>query len=312
MLPELSENLGIHGLRRTNKVLIVDDDATTAAFLEAILEDMADTKIACSGEEALVKLHEEEFDVVLLDIEMPGMGGLSTCKAIKSSSDTSHVTVIVVTSHTGEDIELDALDLGATDFIVKPFAAKIVRARVRTHLLMQYQSRQLRLLSMLDGLTGVANRRCFDQRLEDECRRAKRSHTPLSLLIVDVDHFKKYNDEYGHLKGDECLKLIAGALESSIHRASDLVARIGGEEFAIILPETAADQLPVLAARVRTAISDLGLFHNKGIDHSVTISIGGASVDMSEQKIDGQELFHRADLMLYEAKAHGRNQVQID
>lgn len=296
---------------RQHKVLVADDDPMMGAFLGTILEEMAETKLVQSGEEALQALKEEEFDVVLLDVEMPGMGGLAACKAIKSSPETEHVSVIIVTSHTGEEMELDALDIGATDFITKPFVAKIVQARVRTHLLMQSQSRQLRLLSLRDGLTGIANRRCFDQTLEAECRRANRSHDPLSLMLVDIDYFKKYNDAYGHLKGDDCLRLVADTLAKSARRAGDLVARTGGEEFAFILPDTNADQLRNLAERVKTAIEHLEISHVHGVDSIVTISIGGTTTNAATSVVSPQNLYTTADAFLYQAKADGRNQFHL-
>ncbi|MDG4717872.1 MULTISPECIES: GGDEF domain-containing protein [Thalassospira] len=302
----------VSGSNQQNKVLVADDDPMMGEFLGAILEQIADVTVVSSGEAALKALETDAYDVVLLDVEMPGMGGLEACKAIKSSPDTSHISVIIVTARIGDKMEVDALDLGATDFIVKPFVAKIVLARVRNHLIMQAQARQLRLLSMSDGLTGIANRRCFDQTLENECSRAARTNTPLSLLLIDVDRFKQYNDHYGHSQGDECLKKIAKALTLSARRAGDLVARVGGEEFAFIFPNTDKDSLIAIAQSVSMHVSELALSHIDGIDGKVTISIGGTTLDGTNQPISGSAIYMKADELLYKAKEAGRNCAVIE
>lgn len=302
----------VSGSRQQNKVLVADDDPMMGAFLGGILEQIADVTVVTSGEAALEALATDAYDVVLLDVEMPGMGGLEACKAIKSSSDTAHISVIIVTARTDEKMEVDALDLGATDFIMKPFVAKIVLARVRNHLIMQAQARQLRLLSMSDGLTGIANRRCFDQTLESECNRATRTNAPLSLLLIDVDRFKQYNDHYGHSQGDECLKKIAKALTLSARRAGDLVARVGGEEFAFIFPNTNKDRLIAIAQSVSEHVSELALSHVDGIDGKVTVSIGGTTFNGEAQPISGSTIYVKADELLYKAKESGRNRAVVE
>ncbi len=296
----------------SSRVLVVDDDPMMGAFLAAILEEIASIQVVASGEAALDLLKTENFDVVLLDVDMPGLGGLATCQAIKTSSATSHVSVIVVTAHTGNEIEIEALDLGATDFIVKPFVAKVVLARVRNHLIMQAQARELRILSITDGLTGIANRRCFDQTLKNEWNRAGRKNNSLSLLLIDVDKFKKYNDHYGHSLGDDCLKKIAGALKQSVKRAGDLVARVGGEEFAIILPYTKKEDVVSVAKKISAAVAELAIPHEHGVDGKVSVSIGGATSEPAGRDISPETLYRKADQLLYKAKETGRSRYVVE
>lgn len=298
-------------LDRPHKVLVADDDLIMGEFLSSILSAIADVQVVTSGEAAVEAVLNNEFDVVLLDIEMPGMGGLAACKIIKDMPQTSGISVIIVTSRQGEIIEVEALDLGASDFITKPFVAKVVLARVRNHLISQWQARQLRMLSMIDGLTGIANRRQFDDVIQAEFYRAKRLGTPLSLMIIDVDFFKQYNDAYGHVEGDQCLKLLASTFTKLAKRAGDLVARIGGEEFAMIFPRTDLPQLSLLAKTVSKSVESLRLQHVHGVGGVVTVSIGAIMIDTRSSACSKNEFIERADQFLYQAKAAGRNGFSI-
>jgi len=219
-------------------LLVVDDQPINIQALYRIFAPDHRVLMATSGAKALALCREDPPDLVLLDVEMPELDGYEVCARLKADEATRNIPVIFVTSHTDADEETKGLELGATDFIAKPVNPAVVRARVKTHLTLKAQSDLLRQMVFLDGLTGVANRRCFDERLDVEWRRAARSASPLALLMLDVDHFKRFNDCYGHQMGDECLRQVAAAIKGSLVRPGDVVARYGGEEFACILPAT--------------------------------------------------------------------------
>ena len=205
--------------------------------------------------------------------------------------------------------EARGLEVGGLEYITKPINPAIVKARVRIHLELKRQRDLLQTISMIDGLTGIANRRRFDEALEREWRRCHRSGAQLSLILIDVDFFKNYNDHYGHLAGDECLKRVAGAMAGQIRRGADLVARFGGEEFACLLPETAEEAAHLMAVKLLECVSDLGIPHacSAAADH-VTISLGVASLTPEGDEPPSQ-LIDLADRSLYHAKQHGRNRI---
>jgi diguanylate cyclase (GGDEF)-like protein len=296
-------------LLRRARVLVVDDQAANVQTLHQVFADDYQVFAATSGEQALLQCAKQAPDLVVLDIEMPGMDGLEVCRRLKTDLATRDIPVIFVTSHGDEATETVGLDLGAVDFLSKPINPRIVRARVKTHLALKAKSDLLRHWVYIDGLTGVYNRRCFDERLASEWGRAARNKTALSVLLVDVDAFKRFNDRYGHQSGDECLRRVAQAVGGSIRRPGDLVARYGGEEFACLLPETDLPGALVVAGQVRSRVQELGIEHaESGVAPVVTVSIGVCSRPAS---VPGsiQALVASADRHLYQAKANGRNQV---
>jgi len=321
-------NLAAANGSRPPRVLIVDDDPAVVKVLGRILDGAATIVFATSGEAALRLIAQTPPDLVLLDAEMPGMDGYAICEAIKADPANVDLPVIFVTGHSAVEQEARALALGAVDFIHKPVHPPIVMARVRTHLELKRRGDALRRLSNEDGLTGVANRRRFDEALALEWRRTMRCGGTLSLLMLDVDFFKRYNDLYGHPGGDACLQAVAACMQASVQRAGDLVARYGGEEFAILLPHTPGSDAQGLAERLCAQVAALNLPHagSAAADH-VTVSIGVASqslpcggsvsatpdcapCDQADTCVAGaRTLLTAADQALYRAKEQGRARV---
>lgn len=292
------------------KILVVDDIPSNVHVLSRILKDDYDIYFATDGEKALDLVQARMPDLVLLDIMMPGMDGFEVCRRIKADPAIHDIPVIFISAKSEVEDETRGLEVGAIDFITKPISPPIVKARVRNHLLLKRQTDLLRSLSFLDGLTGIANRRRFDDAMVREWRRCARSNLPLSLIILDVDHFKAYNDHYGHQAGDECLRMLAELLSDRAKRPSDLVARYGGEEFVCLLPETDGPGAVRVAEGFRTGVAECRIPHaQSSVIPYVTISLGVATVIPSA---DGspEQLAEMADQLLYRAKRAGRNRVQ--
>lgn len=303
-------------------LLLVDDDPMAIHTLAKALHGLGRQRFATSGLAALQLAREAPPDLILLDAEMPGMGGFEVCKALGADPALSHIPVIFITSHNEEASEEAGLSLGAVDFIAKPIRPAIVAARVRTQLQLKMASDRLRALVMTDGLTGVANRRALDEALAREWHRACRTGHPLSLLMLDIDFFKRYNDLYGHLQGDETLKAIAHTVRTIVARPTDLVARYGGEEFLLLLPETDGAGARAVAQQLLDKMETLAIPHADAPLRHVTVSIGVASVDVAShgwplqeaarrgpsppQPLTATELLQMADKALYAAKQAGR------
>jgi diguanylate cyclase (GGDEF)-like protein len=237
------------------------------------------------------------------------MDGYELCKLLKADPVTREIPVVFVTAMDEEREEAKGLELGAIDYITKPLSPPILRARVRNHIDLKRQRDQLRRLSAVDGLTGLANRRAFAEALEKEWRGAVRRNMSISLLMTDIDDFKQFNDAYGHLAGDEALRRVATALEGAALRPADMVARYGGEEFVILLPDTGANEAALVADRLLLAVRRLAIphEHSRGWQY-VSLSVGLASARPSRE-MSANELLDLADRMLYQAKSGGRNRV---
>jgi diguanylate cyclase (GGDEF)-like protein len=294
--------------QKRSTILVVDD---LPVNIEVLVENLAgdyDVLCATSGKEALELAQSERPDLILLDVRMPGMDGYQVCARLKSDPATSATPIIFITAMSQEEDEQTGLDIGAIDYITKPFKPHIVRARVRNHLELKRYHDLLEGLSMRDGLTGVANRRHFDQCMEKEWRRALRSGMPISVIMIDIDLFKHYNDACGHLAGDDCLRKVAGALAAGAARPADLLARYGGEEFACILPETDLHGACVVAENLRQRVIDLAIPHpSSTVAGCVTVSLG-VSTRIPTAETGPQKLLKTADSYLYQAKKAGRNQ----
>ena len=293
-------------------ILIVDDNVHLIALMGRMLAPLAQISFATHGAAALQQMLAHRPDLVLLDEEMPGMSGHEVCDAMRGHSDLAAIPVMFVTGHHDADAEVRALTAGAVDFISKPVHEAVLLARVRTQLRLKELSDQLRRSAMSDGLTGLANRGELDRRLTLEMARAARQASTLSVLMLDVDHFKLFNDRYGHPAGDQCLRAVAGVLQAHARRATDLAARFGGEEFALVLPEASISDAQDAAERVRADVLALAIAHaGSSTAPHVTVSIGVASCrplpDAGEQAV--AELISQADRALYGAKALGRNRV---
>jgi diguanylate cyclase (GGDEF)-like protein len=248
---------------------------------------------------------------------MPGMSGFDVCRAIKADPSNADLPILFVSGHTDIETEAKGLEAGAVDYIMKPPSPPIVRARMKTQLILRERTRQLLRLASIDGLTGLANRRAFDQALDQEWRRARRNRTNLSLMLIDIDFFKRYNDQYGHQAGDDCLKTVAATLAGAAERPGEVVARYGGEEFAVVLPVCDAKTAKAVAEKMRARTAGLALPHAGSLitDH-VTISIGIATLldgrDDEQAFPDEAALISAADRALYAAKEAGRNRVQVN
>jgi diguanylate cyclase (GGDEF)-like protein len=292
-------------------ILIADDTSANIELLHAELGSDYEILFANTGREAVRIAIAETPDLILLDVMMPGMDGFEACTLLKADCRTAEIPVIFVTSLNREMEETRGLEVGAIDFISKPFSPAVIRARVRNHVELKQQRDILRRLSFMDGLTGLANRRRFDEVLDQEWRRSRRSLSPLSLILMDIDHFKAFNDAAGHPAGDDCLRRIAQALEASAHRSGDLVARYGGEEFVCVLPDTDRAGALAVAKRIQESISALALPHPRSVlSPIVTLSLGVATKAAGPGE-DADGLTQAADRALYQAKETGRNRAVV-
>lgn len=321
-------------------ILIVDDSPDACLSLKWLLEleGYADIHIATSAAEAIQILrehkHEEcssQVELILMDIDMPNVDGIEACRMLKEMPETRHIPVLMMTGHSKEEYLEVAFAVGALDYICKPISPTELRVRVRSALMLkrdrdklkareeellrvtqqlQESNENLQQLTILDELTGVANRRHFKAVLAQEWRRAMREVKPLSLALIDIDYFKAYNDSYGHLQGDQCLKNVVNALGKIIKRPGDLLARFGGEEFVVLLPISSEEGAVHLAECLRSAVEGLRIEHGSSpVSKWVTISLGVATIT-PKTGTDGASLVEAADLVLYVAKERGRNQVQ--
>jgi diguanylate cyclase (GGDEF)-like protein len=288
------------------RLLVVDDQPINIQVMYQIFAADYQLFMATSGAQALAFCHTNPPDLILLDIVMPDMDGFEVCAALTADPVLRDIPVIFVTAHTEAAQETRGLELGAVDFITKPVNPAVVRARVKTQLTLKFQSDLLRKLVFLDGLTGVFNRRYFDQQLTVETARAMRAQSPLTLIMLDVDYFKRFNDRYGHQAGDDCLRQIAQTLKESLHRPADLVARYGGEEFACILPDTGFPEALAMAHELEQIVRQKQIAHaDSDVANVVTISLGVAGFS-GMVPADAPGLIALADAQLYCAKHAGR------
>jgi diguanylate cyclase (GGDEF)-like protein len=291
------------------KLLIVDDQPANIRVMAEALRDDYELFFATSGERALEIVAESGIELVLLDVVMPGLNGFEICRRLKAGDATSRIPVIFVTAREEVGDEARGFDVGAVDYITKPIQPPIVRARVKTHIDLKQARDLLESLASVDAVTTIANRRRFDVCLETEWKRCARSQSPLTVAIADVDHFKSFNDTYGHTRGDECLRAVALAIHSVPRRPGDLVARYGGEEFGIVLPETDVAAARIIMQTMLQAVRDLEIAHagSSSADH-VTLSAGAATIIPSPDA-KHWTIVESADAALYEAKQSGRNRV---
>lgn len=308
------------------QILIVDDDSDSIRALSRILAGIGKLRFATTGEDALASIRALQPDLVLLDAQMPGINGFQVCEAMKAYPVLAAVPVILVTSHGGAAFKEEVLRAGAVDFICKPGHPALVRARVMAQLGFKRRSDALRVVSATDLLTGAANRRRFDELLDGEFRSAQRHGRPLALLLIDLDEFKRYNDLYGHPAGDTCLRRVADAVAAARQRGGDVLARYGGEAFALVLPDTGRTGAEHVAPRVLDRVAALAIPHEaSSVALQVTVSIGIGIYDHhsaawiddrrasdvaapapSDAGIACGRLLRAADRALYAAKAGGR------
>jgi diguanylate cyclase (GGDEF)-like protein len=291
-------------------ILIVDDAPANIKVLGEALKTEYQILVATNAEKALqIATSATPPDLILMDIIMPGMDGYEACKRLKQEEQTRNIPVVFITAKDQEEDETYGLELGAVDYITKPFSLPIVKARVKTHLELKRHRDILEKLSTCDGLTGIPNRRRFEEMFGMEWKRSIRQGRSLSLIMIDIDYFKLFNDHYGHLLGDDCLKLVAETLLDTIRRSGDFVARYGGEEFVCVLPETDKEGAKTVAELFRKAVDTLKIIHEKSqVSDHVTISLGVATLIPKADKAM-KFLIEAADKSLYQAKAEGRNRI---
>lgn len=318
-------------------ILIVDDRTENLLVLESLLENIDCNIIkATSGNEALSLMLYYEFALVLLDVQMPDMDGFETAEYIRMNSKTRYVPIIFVTAISKEQkCIFKGYEIGAVDYLFKPIEPIMLQSKVKVFLELYNQKKmieeQARLLEMkvkelselqeanfkleslstLDGLTGIPNRRSFDDYIEMSIKSCTRLNKPISLIMADIDFFKGYNDNYGHLKGDDCLINVAKSISLSVKRPLDFVTRYGGEEFAVILPETDEEGAKIIAENIRKNVEELEIAHKSSdVSAYVTLSLGITTKSSSIQ-YSKNELIEHADKALYNSKSNGRNQVSV-
>lgn len=292
------------------RILIVDDERINIHLLNALLKIDYKIMVATNGEQALKAAVVGKPDLILLDIVMPGMDGYEICRQLKSMAETQPIPIIFITAMGDVDNETKGFALGAVDYISKPFNSSVVKARVGVHMKLKRKSDLLENLVSIDALTEIPNRRAFDQTREQEWARSLRTGLAISFVMIDIDMFKQFNDNYGHGAGDDCLVRVAGAIEGCIQRPGDFVARYGGEEFAAVLADTDVDGAMRIAERFHAAVIALQIPHaySAAAPH-VTISIGIATA-IPAVSLTPQMLSDAADRMLYAAKNAGRSAIK--
>ena len=291
------------------KLLIVDDSATNRQMLGDLLQGEYLILHAKNGEEGLDLAREHQPDVILLDVVMPDLDGYEVLKRLKDDARTSSICVVFLTGLDTPEAEERGLVEGASDYVTKPFHQTVVKARVALHMQVVRQRRMLETLANIDGLTELPNRRQFDAVLSAEWARATRTGQPLSVALLDVDFFKRYNDTYGHAMGDHALQLVARTLRKRVLRPADLAARYGGEEFVVVMPDTPIEGALELAEKLRIGVEGLGVPHKRSSAAiCLTITVGVACTT-TDGVLTAEALLQKADERLYRAKKSGRNRV---
>lgn len=283
------------------KILVVDDQPVNIQIIHQILSAEYQIFMATSGAQAIQLCLSNPPDLILLDVMMPELDGLETCRLLKKQDGLASVPVVFVTGLQSQDEENECWDAGCSDFLIKPVNPVTLKNRVRAQLRLKLQNDLLQRLAFSDALTGLYNRRYANEFFENQNAVCQRASMPLVVLMIDIDFFKTYNDSYGHLKGDECLIVVAQQLKTKLKRSSDLVARYGGEEFICILPGISLAEADILAQSLVDSVAALQLEHRKSPLGKVTISLGYASSEHST------ELLRDADVALYQSKNNGRN-----
>jgi len=306
------------------KILLVDDSITERQILTAYLTKLGHTPIiAENGLEAVKLFNTENPDLVLMDVIMPEMDGYQAARKIREENKT-WIPIIFLSGRVDPEDIAEGIAAGGDDYLTKPVNLKILQAKMvamqriakmRKKLVsvteeLESANIELKKLVNIDGLTGIANRRYLDKYLTVEISRAIRNHHPIAIIMCDVDHFKKFNDENGHLVGDDCLKSIATTLDSVCQRKSDLVARYGGEEFAVVLPNTSVDDAKLVAEAMRKKVEAIEINDDSKSKKKITISLGVYS-DNPHHTDSIETLLSKADSALYSAKRDGRNKVSL-
>lgn len=301
-MPEVGRN---HKLVNRARILIVDDEPINIHILSNALTETYDIFAVTSGSAAIDFCLETPPDLILMDMDMPIIDGVAACNMLKKHTETLDIPVVFVTGHGDANAEDRCWNAGGVDFLTKPVNVNTLKHRIKSHVALKFLTDELRRMAYQDGLTQVNNRRYFDEYLARQQKLNQRSGNSLALLMFDIDFFKSFNDLYGHLAGDDSLKLVAKALKDAVVRPGDFVARFGGEEFAIVLPETDLTGAISVAKKVQQEIHALQIEHKGSPFEMITGSIGIAVCDPASA--EQNELIEIADKRLYQAKTSGRN-----
>jgi len=295
-----------------NSILIIDDSELVIMQLTKFLSEHYILHTAKDGYEGIKKAKSELPDLILLDIVMPEIDGLIIANMLKATPETKAIPIIFMTSINDKDMEKKGLMAGAVDYINKPVDPDIVQLRIKTHILIVNQMRTIEMLSTTDELTQIPNRRLFETRLETEWKRAKRSSAYVSVMVIDIDFFKNYNDTYGHIQGDVAIKTVASVISTMLLRTCDFAARWGGEEFVVLLPETNAEGALCVAERIRTNIQNIEVPLLKDLTETTKITVSiGINTTIPLETINMTDYIAEADTALYQAKQNGRNCVVV-
>lgn len=295
--------------KESPRILIVDDTPRNIQLLGNLLKEDYQINVANTGKKAIEMIKKIPPDLILLDVMMPEMDGFETCRILKMDQTYKDIPIIFLTARSQTEDIVKGFESGGVDYVTKPFNSLELKIRVKTHIDLRKKTIKLLELSELDGLTMIPNRRRFQGFLGNEWRRCLRKNSPISLLMIDIDFFKRYNDNYGHLEGDDCLKKVAHAIVTSVNRPGDLAARYGGEEFAVVLSDTDVENARSIALKIQSNVHNLNIPHTGStVADTVTLSIGiGGMVPTMTSSME--LLIKRADDSLYEAKKNGRNQI---
>jgi diguanylate cyclase (GGDEF)-like protein len=302
------------------KILLVEDSATLRHAMRSFIVDAGHTPIiARSGEEALQMLENQPVDMIIMDVEMPGLNGFETTRLIREWLAGHWIPIVFVTGCADDESYREGIEAGGDDYLIKPVSMMIIKAKIRAmeriaemRDQLNRLNNELEALSQLDSLTQIYNRRSFNELAMQQWSQTKRQQQPISLLMIDVDHFKLYNDHYGHPAGDACLKKITQAIKSCLHRTTDILGRYGGEEFIVLLPDTDMQGAYCVAQAINGAICQLMIPHTTSLTSiHVTASVGGATcLRAAAHSMD--ELIKHADRALYKAKRSGRNRSLVE
>jgi len=291
-------------------VLVIDDQESSIETIKGILNSEYTIYSAENGINGIEAAKKYLPDVILLDILMTDMDGYEVISKLKSLEETKKIPVIFITSLISTADEEKGLAMGAADYITKPFSPAIVRLRLKYQMKIISQMHTIEKFSLLDQLTGIPNRRSFDAQIKKEWARALRERTPFSILMIDLDFFKIYNDTYGHLRGDAVLKEVVKVILKILKRPADFAARWGGEEFAVLLPYTPLRGAFEIAEQIRKGVEDTDIADEDGSVTKITVSIG-VNTREHNHVYTMDEFISNADKALYDAKNKGRNLVCV-
>jgi len=291
-----------------SKICLVDDNMTSLTIARDMLKTSYKVYPSPSAAKFFELIENVTPDLILMDVDMPQMNGYEAVELLKKDERFKDIPVIFLTAKDDEESELKGFELGAVDYITKPFHPSIIKARITTHLTIVEQRRIIERISLTDTLTKIPNRRNFDKQLDGEWKRSIREDLPIGMIIIDADHFKSFNDDYGHQQGDVALQTLAHVISTSIRRGADFAARWGGEEFTVLLPNTQADGVMKVAENIRMNVEKCTIprIDDASLSLNITVSIGGVSEEPNADS-SMEDFLKKADEALYEAKESGRN-----